>query len=86
MILPWARGVRDKYPKFTDAMARRNWKWAGVKHRRDRPADRADIVQAWFNQAGRLELGGEPERPALELRLIVHRRGGWLADDGDHGP
>jgi hypothetical protein len=48
-----ARGARDKYPEFTAAMARRNWKWAGVKQRRDRPSDRADLVQAWFNQAAR---------------------------------
>ncbi len=50
-----ARGARDKYPHFTAALARRNWKWAGVKQRRHRPPDRADIVQAWFNQAARQE-------------------------------
>jgi GH24 family phage-related lysozyme (muramidase) len=46
-----ARGARDNYKDFAAAMDRRNWKWAGVKQRRDRPVGRANIVQAWFNQA-----------------------------------
>jgi len=50
-----ARGARDNYPEFAAAMDRRNWKWAGVKQRRDRPVDRANIVQAWFNQTARKE-------------------------------
>jgi hypothetical protein len=50
-----ARGARDFYPEFAAAMDRRNWKWAGVKQRKDRPVGRANIVQAWFNQAARQE-------------------------------
>ena len=50
-----ARGARDKYPAFVAALDRHNWKQAGVKQRRDREADRADIVQAWFNRAAQQE-------------------------------
>ncbi len=37
-------------------MDRRNWKQAGVEQRDGRKAARANIVQAWFNQAARGEL------------------------------
>lgn len=50
-----ASGARNNYKQFAAAMDRRNWKWAGVHQRTARPADRADIVQAWFNQAARQE-------------------------------
>ena len=51
-----ARGARDNYKDFAAAMDRRNWKQAGVEQRDGRKAARANIVQAWFNQAARGEL------------------------------
>ena len=50
-----ARGTRDHYPKFAAAVLRRNWKQAGIEQRTSRRPDRADIAQAWFNQAARQE-------------------------------
>ncbi len=50
-----ARGSRDNYPKFAAAVDRRDWKKAGIEQRDDRPVKRADIVQAWYNQAARQE-------------------------------
>lgn len=50
-----ASGARNSYKQFAAAMDRRNWKWAGVHQRTGRPVDRANIVQAWFNQAARKE-------------------------------
>jgi hypothetical protein len=50
-----ARGSRDNYPLFAAAVDRRNWKQAGVEQRTNRAVKRADIVQAWYNQAARQE-------------------------------
>ncbi len=50
-----ARGSRDKYKRFAAAVDRRDWKKAGIEQRDDRPPKRADIVQAWYNQAARQE-------------------------------
>ncbi len=50
-----ARGSRDNYPKFAAAVDRRDWKKAGIEQRDAREADRADIVQAWFNRAAQQE-------------------------------
>jgi hypothetical protein len=50
-----AKGTRDDYKRTTAAMDRRNWKQAGVEQRDGRKAARANIVQAWFNQAARQE-------------------------------
>jgi len=50
-----ASRARNNYKQFAAAMDRRNWKWAGVHQRTGRPPDRANIVQAWFNQAARQE-------------------------------
>ncbi len=50
-----ARGSRDKYKDFAAAVDRRDWKKAGIEQRDGREADRADIVQAWYNQAAQQE-------------------------------
>ncbi len=50
-----AKGARTTYKDFAAAMDRRNWKQAGVEQRDGRKAARANIVQAWFNQAARQE-------------------------------
>jgi hypothetical protein len=50
-----ARGSRGKYKRFAAAVDRRDWKKAGIEQRDDRPVKRADIVQAWYNQAARQE-------------------------------
>ncbi len=50
-----ARGSRGKYKRVAAAVDRRDWKKAGIEQRDDRPPGRADIVQAWYNQAARQE-------------------------------
>ncbi|MEE8226690.1 MAG: hypothetical protein V3R30_07710, partial [Kiloniellales bacterium] len=50
-----ARGSRDNNKDFAAAVDRRDWKKAGIEQRDDRPPKRADIVQAWYNQAARQE-------------------------------
>ena len=51
-----AKKTRDKYKRTTAAVRRRNWKQAGVEQRDGRKAFRANIAQAWFDQAARQEL------------------------------
>ena len=50
-----ADGARFVYKRTAAAVLRRNWKQAGVEQRDDKEAFRADIAQAWFNQAARQE-------------------------------
>ncbi len=50
-----ASGSRNGYKDFAAAVDRRDWKKAGIEQRDDRPVKRADIVQAWYNQAARHE-------------------------------
>jgi hypothetical protein len=50
-----AEGSRKEYKRFAAAVDRRNWKQAGVEQRDGRDPSRADIVQAWYNQAARQE-------------------------------
>ncbi len=50
-----ASGSRNGYKDFAAAVDRRDWKKAGIEQRDDRPPGRADIVQAWYNQAARQE-------------------------------
>ena len=50
-----ARKTIIKYPRFTAAVRRRNWKQAGVEQRDGRTSSRADIAQAWFNRAAQQE-------------------------------
>ncbi len=50
-----AKGARDDYKKTTAAKYRRDWKKAGIEQRDGRKAFRADIAQAWFNQAAQQE-------------------------------
>ena len=49
------RGTKEDYKRFAAAVRRRNWKQAGVEQRDGRPPKRANIVQAWFDQAARKE-------------------------------
>ncbi len=50
-----ARGSRDNNKDFAAAVDRRDWKQAGIEQRKKRAVKRADIVQAWYNQAARQE-------------------------------
>ncbi len=50
-----ASGSRNGYKDFAAAVDRRDWTKAGIEQRDDRPVKRADIVQAWYNQAARQE-------------------------------
>ncbi len=50
-----AKGARDDYKRTTAAIYRRDWKKAGIEQRDGRKAFRADIAQAWFNQAAQQE-------------------------------
>ena len=49
------RRTRDEYKRTTAAVRRRNWKQAGIEQRDGRKAFRANIAQAWFNQAAQKE-------------------------------
>jgi len=50
-----AEGSRKEYKRFAAAVDRRDWKKAGIEQRDGRDPSRADIVQAWYNQAARQE-------------------------------
>ncbi len=50
-----AEGSRKEYKDFAAAVDRRDWKKAGIEQRDGRKAFRADIAQAWFNQAAQQE-------------------------------